>query len=110
MTFSLGVGDVTAVNSNEKIYATIIIMTTTFLYAFLFGNLASMVDDLTPKFQREFESHYWKVLEYAKSAKLESFINKIHVIFLFNIRFFNALRLITVIFGLQQKALMRTIF
>ena len=72
-------------NSDEKIYATIIIIATTFLYTFLFGNLASMVDDLTPKFQREFESHYWKVLEYAKLAKLESFVSKIHVIFAYSI-------------------------
>ena len=37
-----------------------------------------MVDDLTPKFQKEFQKRYRQVLEYAKNSKLDSFINKIH--------------------------------
>ena len=72
-------GDVTAVNKPEKIYVTIVMLFSTFLHAFLFGNLASLVDDLTPKFQKEFETRYRTVLEYAKTAKLDLFIEKIHV-------------------------------
>ena len=51
-TSHVGVGDVVAVNSKEKAFAAAIIFLSTFLYAFLFGNLASIVDDLTPKFQK----------------------------------------------------------
>lgn len=54
-------------------------MISSFIYAFLFGNLASLVDDLTPKFQKEFEINYRSVLEYAKSSKLDHFLDKIHV-------------------------------
>jgi hypothetical protein len=54
-------------------------MSSTFFYAFLFGNLASMVDDLTPKFQKEFEKRYRNVLEYAKNTNLDAYIDIIHV-------------------------------
>ena len=54
-------------------------MISTFVYAFLFGNLASLVDDLTPKFQKEFETNYRNVLEYIKNSKLDIFLDKIHV-------------------------------
>jgi len=79
MILNQGVGDVTAVNSDEKIYSSIVIMISTFVYAFLFGNLASLVDDLTPKFQKEFENNYRNVLEYIKNSKLDIFLDKIHV-------------------------------
>ena len=78
-TSHVGMGDVTAVNSDEKIYSAIIIMLSTFVYAFLFGNLASLVDDLTPKFQKEYESNYRRVLEYVKNSKLDLFLDRIHV-------------------------------
>lgn len=51
----------------------------TFLYALFFGNLASMVEDLTPKFHKEFEANYHKVREYTKALKLDDFMHKIHV-------------------------------
>jgi len=77
-TSHVGMGDVTAVNSDEKIYSAVIIMLSTFIYAFLFGNLASLVDDLTPKFQKEYETSYRVVLEYVKNSKLDLFLDKIH--------------------------------
>lgn len=80
----LGIGDVSAVNTHEKIFSSIVIILSTFLYAFLFGNLASLVDDLTPKFQKEFETNYRKVLEYVKASKLDSFMGTIHVSELFS--------------------------
>ena len=78
-TSHVGMGDVTAVNTDEKIYSAIVIMLSTFVYAFLFGNLASLVDDLTPKFQKEYESNYRRVLEYVKNSKLDLFLDRIHV-------------------------------
>jgi len=77
-TSHVGVGDVTGINTLERAYSSIVIMLSTFLYAFLFGNLATLVDDLKPRFQKEFEDNYRKVLEYAKNAKIEGFSNKIH--------------------------------
>ena len=75
----IGVGDVVGINSDEKLYSSFVIMTSTFLYAFLFGNLASIVGDLTPRFRKEFIDNYRTVLEYAKLAKLDMFREKIHV-------------------------------
>ena len=69
----------TGINALEKGYSTIIILLSTFMYAFVFGNLASLVDDMKPRFQKQFEENYRKALEYAKNAKIEAFLNKIHV-------------------------------
>ena len=79
-----------------------------FVYAYIFGNLASLVDDLTPKFQQEFEANYKKALAYVKSSKLESFVNKVHVTFLSD-NFLPSNRTTIHTSGKIAKALMKTL-
>lgn len=75
----IGVGDVVGINSGEKYYSSFVIYVSVIMYAFLFGSLASIVEDFTPEFQRVFQKNYRYVLEYAKTSKLENFVEKIHV-------------------------------
>jgi len=77
-TSHLGVGDITAVTPEEKVYATIVICLGAFIYAFLFGNLASLVEDAIPAFQKRFESNYRYVLQLIKS-NFPQYEEKIHV-------------------------------
>jgi len=74
----IGVGDVVGINSGEKYYSSFVIYVSVIMYAFLFGSLASIVEDFTPEFQRVFEKNYRYVLEYAKTSKLENFVERIH--------------------------------
>ena len=75
----IGVGDVVGINSGEKYYSSFVIYVSVIMYAFLFGSLASIVEDFIPEFQRVFQKNYRYVLEYAKTSKLENFVEKIHV-------------------------------
>lgn len=75
----IGVGDVVGINSGEKYYSSFVIFVSVIIYAFLFGSLASIVEDFTPEFQRVFQKKYRYVLEYAKTSRLENFLEKIHV-------------------------------
>ena len=74
-------GDVVGINYAERFYSSFVIFVSTFGYAFLFGNLALMVEGLTPKFKKLFANNYKQVVEYARNAKLDSFLPKIHVNF-----------------------------
>jgi hypothetical protein len=48
VTFShIGIGDVTAITVNERLFNCGVTLLYTFAYAILFGNIASMVNDLT---------------------------------------------------------------
>ena len=56
----LAVGQITAVTVEERIYNAFIILCGTFIYAFLFGNVASIMADFAPqmfffKFHKQFE-------------------------------------------------------
>jgi len=78
-TSHIGVGDITAISPQEKFFCTIMLYMSTFVYAFLFGNLVSLVDDLIQKYQKDFEDNYRSVLEFQKRAKVEKYTDKIHV-------------------------------
>ena len=43
----IGVGDITAITVNERLLNCLVILVGTFSYAVLFGNIASLVSDLT---------------------------------------------------------------
>jgi nitrate/nitrite transporter NarK len=47
----IAVGDVSAVTSIERIYVSVFIWIASFLYAFLFGNIVSIVSDFAPVHQ-----------------------------------------------------------
>lgn len=41
----VAIGDITAVNNNERVFVSILILFGTFCYSFLFGNIVSIVSD-----------------------------------------------------------------
>ena len=44
----VAIGDITAVNSSERIFVAVLILLGTFLYSFLYGNIVSIVSDFAP--------------------------------------------------------------
>lgn len=44
----VAIGDITAVNNSERVLVAIMILFGTFIYSFLYGNIASIVSDLAP--------------------------------------------------------------
>ena len=44
----VAIGDITAVNSSERVFVAILILFGTFIYSFLFGNIVSIVSDFAP--------------------------------------------------------------
>jgi hypothetical protein len=44
----VAIGDITAVNTEERVFVAILILFGTFIYSFLFGNIVSIVSDFAP--------------------------------------------------------------
>lgn len=44
----VAIGDITAVNSSERIFVAVLILLGTALYSFLYGNIVSIVSDFAP--------------------------------------------------------------
>jgi hypothetical protein len=44
----VAIGDITAVNTSERLVVAIMILFGTFLYSFLYGNIVSIVSDFAP--------------------------------------------------------------
>lgn len=61
-TAHIGLGDITAINIPEKTFAILIMVISTITSTYIFGNLASMVNDLTPILKNRFDSNYSAVL------------------------------------------------
>jgi len=78
-TGHVGVGDVNGVNTNEKIYTVFLVQITVIVSAFIFGNFASFVEDIVPKYRRVYESNYRRVLQFLKANGLGKYVDKIHV-------------------------------
>lgn len=56
----VAVGEITTISYEERIYNAFVILCGTFIYAFLFGNVASIMADFAPqmfyfKFHKEYE-------------------------------------------------------
>jgi hypothetical protein len=66
VTSHIGGGDVGPVSIPEKIYCNVMMYISTFVFAFIFGNLVSLVDDIIPKYQKNFDKNYKRVLEFVK--------------------------------------------
>ena len=58
----MAIGDITSVTVNERALNAFIILCGTFIYAFLFGNIASMVADFAPKTFIMFRQKYDNVM------------------------------------------------
>lgn len=44
----VAIGDITAVNTGERVFVAVLILFGTFIYSFLFGNIVSIVSDFAP--------------------------------------------------------------
>ena len=66
----VAIGDLTSVNVSERALNSFIILCGTFIYAFLFGNVASIVADLAPQLYFNFHKRYQTVMELVKKEKL----------------------------------------
>jgi hypothetical protein len=74
VTFShIGVGDVTAITYGERAFNCLVILITYFAYAILFGNMASLVSNLTSHLRSNLYEKYSFVLSYLKKKELEQF-------------------------------------
>jgi len=63
-------GDLTPVNENERIFVIFLIIITTFIYAYLFGNIASMVAEFIPAYFIELNEKYQYVSSKIKKDKI----------------------------------------
>lgn len=59
----VAIGDITAVNSHERVFVAVLILFGTFIYSFLFGNIVSIVSDMGPSEQVSFFEKYEYVTE-----------------------------------------------
>lgn len=75
----VAVGEVTMVSAKERIYNAFIILCGTFIYAFLFGNVASIMADFAPQmFYFKFHKQYEEVMSSLNSESVpQPLIDKI---------------------------------
>ncbi len=66
----VAIGDITAVTHEERFLNAILILCGTFIYSFLFGNIASIVSDFAPNMFINFHKNYQYVM---------SHVNKKHI-------------------------------
>ena len=75
-------GDVSGVNWKEKLFATLVIILSTFTYIYFFGNMASIIKDVLPIMKSNLDKQFSKVLKTIKALQLDDYQSKINVIFL----------------------------
>ena len=59
----VAIGDITAVNNSERIFVAILILFGTFIYTFLYGNIASIVSDFAPNQKITYFERYQFVMQ-----------------------------------------------
>ena len=80
----VSIGDVCAVNIDERILATIYVAVAVFIYVFLFANVTSMVTDLARTPHASLDSRYQRLMALIKSEQLpKGLINRINEYFNF---------------------------
>ena len=65
----VAIGDITAVNSSERIFVAVLILFGTFLYSFLYGNIVSIVSDFAPNQHITYFEKYQYVMQRLDSMK-----------------------------------------
>lgn len=58
----VAIGDITMVTTEERLFNAVLVLMGTFIYAFLFGNIASIVADLAPNIFINFHEKYQYVM------------------------------------------------
>lgn len=65
----VAIGDITMVTTDERLFNAILVLLGTFIYAFLFGNIASIVADLAPNIFLNFHEKYQHVMSRINKKK-----------------------------------------
>jgi hypothetical protein len=74
VTFShIGIGDVTAITVSERLYNCLVTLIYTFAYAVLFGNIASMVNDIATQVKSKLHKHHAFVIDLLNKKRLKHF-------------------------------------
>jgi hypothetical protein len=82
VTFShIGIGDVTAITVPERLFNCLVTLIYTFAYAILFGNIASMVNDLTGAVTTKLHAQHTFVVQLLNKKKLKHFKNQVEEYF-----------------------------
>jgi hypothetical protein len=68
----IGVGDITAITVSERAFNCFVVLMGTFTYAILFGNMASLVSDLTSALKTKLHSQYQFVMNFLTKKKLKN--------------------------------------
>jgi len=97
LTSHVGVGDIPAVTPEEKVWANVVLFINTFIFAFIFGNLASLVDEVIPAYQRTYDATYRYVLNILKKNGFNHFEEKILVFV--NINLCNSIEILRLYLG-----------
>ena len=66
----IGVGDISAITVNERLLNCLVILVGTFAYAILFGNIASLVSDLTGQLRSKLHHNYQYVMNFLQKQGL----------------------------------------
>jgi len=65
----VAIGDITAVNSKERVFVAVLILFGTFIYCFLYGNIVSIVSEFAPNQEIAFIEKYKYVMQRLDSLK-----------------------------------------
>lgn len=65
----VAIGDITSVTTDERIFNAFLILTGTFIYSFLFGNITAIVSSLAPSQNMEFYRKYNFVVNKLKNGR-----------------------------------------
>lgn len=80
----VSIGDICAVNINERILSVIYIAVVIFVYVFIFANITSMITDLARTPHASLDSRYQKIMDLIKSDQLPiGLVNRINEYFNF---------------------------
>jgi hypothetical protein len=78
VTFShIGIGDITAVTAPERAFNCAVILIYTFAYAVLFGNMASLVSELTGSMRSKLHEEYTFIFNFLEKKGLPRFKTQI---------------------------------
>ena len=72
----IGVGDITAINIEERAFNCFTILCGTFIYAILFGNIAALVSDLSPILRSKLHTQYRFVMDLVYKKGIEKKFSK----------------------------------
>jgi len=79
ITFTLGYGDVAAINIWEKFYSIVVMMLGIMEYLYSFSQMTSLIEELSPLLTKTFDSEHLQILRAVKTMNVQKFYEKIDV-------------------------------